>query len=122
MLAAHWSDMKDGKTIKDIVPFFFSFGQDKVFCFLFSIAEQKREEKHGRYFLGEFHAHCPYLGSLEILVVRACSSNLVLYSCFTIPNGSSSIQTDLLHSSFFSSFSNRDESATQTWMESKRVA
>jgi hypothetical protein len=37
--------MKDSETIKDIVPFFFSFGEDKVFScyFLFSLASNEKK-------------------------------------------------------------------------------
>jgi hypothetical protein len=91
VLAAQWSDMKDGKTIKEIVPFFFSFGQDKVFCFLFSIAEQKREEKNGRYFLGEFSRSLPVFGLLKdpsraCMLLKSCPLQLLHNSEWAIIN------------------------------------
>jgi glycopeptide antibiotics resistance protein len=37
--------MKDSETIKDIVPFFFSFGEDKVFLVIFSFLLRRTEKK-----------------------------------------------------------------------------
>jgi hypothetical protein len=108
VLAAQWSDMKDSETIKDIVPFFFSFGEDKVFScyFLFSLASNGKKGRKTRSLLSRLVSRSPLVFGLLRDPSRACYWNIAQYSCCPLPGGSSSIHTDLLHLSSFSSFSN----------------
>jgi len=114
VLAAQWSDMKDSKTIKDIVPFFSLLDRTKFFIFSFLLRTKKGRKT--RSLLSRLVSRSPPVFGLLRDPSRACSWNLVQGSCCPMLGGSSLIQKELLHSSSLSSFSNGK--GTATWKES----